>query len=59
MWAAEGCSVALEDSLDGIQLDYNDRVRFGVVVGVSVDNGVIEDLDGDGVVEGLRERDPG
>ena len=59
MWAAERSTVPFEDGLDRIELDDDDGVCRDVIVGVSVDNGVVEDLDRDGVVESFSERNRG
>jgi hypothetical protein len=59
VWAAERGTVPFEDGLDGIELDDDEGVCRDVIVGVGVDNSVVEDLDGDGVVESFGEGDPG
>jgi len=59
VWAAERSTVPFEDGLDRIELDDDDGVCRDVIVGVSVDNGVVEDLDRDGVVESFSERNRG
>ena len=59
MWAAEGGTVSFQDCLDGIELGDDESVCRDVVVGVGVDNGVVEDLDGDRVVESFSERNRG
>lgn len=59
VWAAERRVVAGENRLNRLLLNDDEGVRLEMIVGCGVDDGVVEDVDGDRGLERFSERDVG